>query len=136
MPRAISQAATEFSKVTPGDMSVNGPALWASKARSPNPGLASVLAWNGTDANHFLNVIQSSDSVDYGGKVTLPETSATRLAVAGEGLPTTIVVAWTGTGAQHHINLLCQGTTCTPSTDILLSRPYRVPRPTCPSPGA
>jgi beta-N-acetylhexosaminidase len=109
---AISQAATESSKVTLGDTSVDAPALWTSDASAPNLGLASVLAWTGTNANHSLNVMQSSDGVNYGGKVTFSESSATRPAVAAVGPQATIVLAWTGLDANHSLNLLCQGPAC------------------------
>lgn len=111
-PRIASQAATEQSKVTLGDTSIDGPALWTSNASAPNLGLASVLAWTGTNAGHSLNVMQSSDGVTYGGKVTFAESSASRPAVAVQGPPTTIVLAWTGTDINHTLNLLCQGPAC------------------------
>lgn len=112
-PRAARQAASESRKVTLGDTSADGPALWTSNPGAPNLGLAAVLAWNGTDTYHSLNIMQSGDGVHFGGKVTFfGETSATRPAVAAMGPPTTIVVAWTGTDARRRLNLLCQGAAC------------------------
>ncbi|HKT37890.1 MAG TPA: hypothetical protein VJR48_05925 [Ktedonobacterales bacterium] len=52
-----SLAPVERSKITLGEMSVDGPALWTSNPGAPRLGLASVLAWTGTDANHSLNVL-------------------------------------------------------------------------------
>lgn len=105
-------ATSELSKVTLGDTTIDGPALWTSNASTPNLSLASVLAWTGTDPNHSLNVMQSSDGVHYGGKVTFNESSASRPAIAVEGPPTTIVLAWTGIDPNHSLNLLCQGAAC------------------------
>ncbi|WIG61003.1 MAG: Beta-hexosaminidase [Ktedonobacterales bacterium] len=110
--RTASGAAVEQSKVILRDTSSDGPALWTSNPSTPHLGLASVLAWIGTDAGHSLNIMQSSDGVTYGGKVTFAESSATRPAVAAQGPPTTIVLAWTGTDANHSLNLLCQGSAC------------------------
>lgn len=111
-PRAASEASVEQSKVVLGDTSIDGPALWTSNPGAPNLGLASVLAWTGTDAGHSLNIMRSSDGVTYGGKVTFAENSATRPAVAVQGPPTTIVLAWTGVDAGRSLNLLCQGAAC------------------------
>ena len=111
-PRIASQAPAMQSKVILGDSSIDGPALWTSNADAPNLGLASVLAWTGTDARHSLNILKSSDGVTYGGKVTFAESSATRPAVAAIGAPPTVVLAWTGTDVHHSLNLLCQGTAC------------------------
>ncbi len=111
-PRIPTQAPTMQSKVTLGDTSVDGPALWTSNAGAPNLGFASILAWTGTDARHSLNILQSSDGVTYGKKATFAESSATRPAVAAIGTPPTIVLAWTGTDINHSLNLLCRGAAC------------------------
>ena len=110
-----SLAPVERSKITLGEMSVDGPALWTSNPGAPRLGLASVLAWTGTDPNHSLNVLESSDGLTYGDKLTFAESSATRPAVAAIGAPPSIVLAWTGTDANHSLNLLCRGTACGPS---------------------
>ena len=110
--QAISAAPVERGKITLGDTSIDGPALWTSNASGPNLGLASALAWVGTDANHSLNVMQSSDGVTYGGKLTFAESSNWRPAVVAVGTPPSIVLAWTGTDPNHSLNLLCRGTAC------------------------
>lgn len=111
-PRAATQAPAEASKVVLGDTGIDGPALWTSNPGAPTPSRASVLAWTGSDAGHSLNIMQSSDGVTYGGKVTFAESSDYRPAVAAQGTPTTVVLAWTGTDPSHSLNLLCQGPAC------------------------
>jgi beta-N-acetylhexosaminidase len=96
----------EKSKIVLGDTSIDAPALWTSNPGTPNLGLASVIAWTGTDPSHHLNVMQSSDGITYGGKIVINETSATHPAVAVQGPPTTIVLAWTGTDSSRTLNLL------------------------------
>ena len=107
-----AETPAEQRKVVLGDSSIDGPALWTSNASAPNLGLASVLAWTGTNWQHSLNIMESSDGVHYGGKVTFAENSATRPAVAAQGTPTTVVLAWTGTNSVHSLNLLCRGPAC------------------------
>lgn len=107
-----SAAVAEQSKVVLADTSIDGPALWTSNSGAPNLGLASVIAWTGTDAGHSLNLMESSDGVRYGGKITFAESSATRPAVAAQGPPTTIVLAWTGMDSNHTLNLICLGPAC------------------------
>ncbi|MFI5278572.1 MAG: hypothetical protein ACHQ1E_14960, partial [Ktedonobacterales bacterium] len=116
---AASQAPVERGKVTLADTSVDGPALWTSNASAPNLGLASALAWTGTDANHSLNVMVSSDGMTYGGKLTFAESSDSRPAVVAVGAPPSIVLAWTGTDPNHSLNLLCRGTACGSSLSSL-----------------
>jgi beta-N-acetylhexosaminidase len=111
-PRAASAAVIEQSKEILSDRSIDGPALWTSDPKTPNLGLASVLAWNGTDTKHSLNIMRSSDGVTYGGKFTFNEGSNNRPAVAVQGPPTTIVLAWIGTNSSNSLNLLCQGPAC------------------------
>jgi beta-N-acetylhexosaminidase len=110
--RNSTQAATMASKVTLGDTSADGPALWTNNASAPSLGLASVVAWNGTDSSHLLNVMLSSDGAHYGGKITFGEYSAVRPAVVAKGAPATILLAWLGADALHHLNLLCDGPAC------------------------
>lgn len=116
---AASAAPVERGKITLADTSVDGPALWTSNASAPNLGLASALAWTGTDANHSLNVMESSDGMTYGGKLTFAESSNSRPAVVATGTPPSIVLAWTGTDLNHSLNLLCRGTACGSSMNSL-----------------
>ena len=109
-PRVASEASAVQNIVTLGDSSIAGPALWTSNPSGAKPALASVLAWTGTDPGHSLNIMQSSDGIHYGGKVTFAESSNSRPAVAVQA--TTIVLAWTGTDTNHSLNLLCQGAAC------------------------
>jgi hypothetical protein len=99
-----SAAATVLNVEQLGDTSIDGPDVWTSNPGSPNVGLASVLAWTGTNSAHSLNILQSSDGVTYGGKVTFGESAISRPAVAVQGPPTTIVLAWTGADSNHSLN--------------------------------
>src|SRR5579862_7436116 len=59
--QATSSAPQISSKVTLGDASIDGPALWTSNPSGSSSGVASVLAWTGTDPSHSLNLMPSSD---------------------------------------------------------------------------
>lgn len=93
----------EQTKVVLGETSIDGPAI-------ANMGNGTVLAWTGTDALHHLNIMTSTDGLNYSNKHILPETSLWRPAilfiVGGRGLPYgTIALAWTGTDPAHTLNL-------------------------------
>ncbi len=103
-PQATFGPPMEGTKVTLADTSIDGPALM----RTYSP--ATVIAWTGRDAAHHLNLMTSSDGLQYGNKITLPETSLWRPAIAfidtGRGAPYyTILLAWTGTDKAHTLNL-------------------------------
>lgn len=102
--QATYGAPKEGAKVTLADTSIDGPAIMATY--SP----ATVIAWSGTDSLHHLNLMTSSDGLHYGNKITLPDYSPWRPAVAfidsGRGAPYgTIALAWTGADARHSLNL-------------------------------
>ena len=97
-------APKEGPKVTLGDTSIDGPAI----VTTYRP--ATVLAWTGTDSQHHLNLMTSSDGLQYGHKHILAETSLWRPALAfidsGRGDPYgTIVLAWTGNDRNHTLNI-------------------------------
>lgn len=103
-PGVVYGPPAEGTKVTLGDTSIDGPAL----VRTYSP--KTMLAWTGTDPDHHLNVMFSSDGLHYSDKHILPETSLWRPALAfidsGRGDPYfTIVLAWTGTDQAHTLNL-------------------------------
>jgi hypothetical protein len=103
-PRTAFGPPTEGTKVILDDTSIDGPAIATTYAP------ATALAWVGTDANHHLNIMTSSDGLHYGNKHILPELSLWRPAIAfvdsGRGAPYgTIVLAWTGTDANHTLNV-------------------------------
>jgi beta-N-acetylhexosaminidase len=102
----------EQSKITLPEMSADGPALWSSNPSTPQLGAVSILAWTGTDPNHSLNIMQSSDGRTFGGKVTFNESAQGHPAVVAITPPTTVVLAWIGTDPNHSLNLLCQGPGC------------------------
>lgn len=98
---------TEGTKVVLPEISIDGPALWASNVTTS---IKSIMAWTGTDAAHHLNVMTSTDGLTYTNKHILPEVSLWRPAVlfnvSGRGEPYgTIIVAWTGTDAAHTLNV-------------------------------
>lgn len=103
-PQATFGAPKEGVKMILGDTSIDGPAIM--RMYSPD----TALAWTGTDPEHHLNLMTSSDGLHYGNKHILPETSLWRPAIAfvdsGRGEPYgTIVLAWTGTDAKHTLNV-------------------------------
>lgn len=102
--RVTAGAPKLGAKVVLPDTSIDGPAIMMTYAP------ATVLAWTGTDSAHHINLMTSSDGLHYGHKITLPETSLWRPAIAfidtGRGAPYgTIVLAWTGTDPNHTLNL-------------------------------
>ncbi|HEX9037531.1 MAG TPA: hypothetical protein VF808_11130 [Ktedonobacterales bacterium] len=103
-PSATYGPPKEGTKVVLADTSIDGPAIMATYAPE------TVLAWTGTDSGRHINLMTSSDGLHYGNKITLPESSLWRPAIAfidsGRGAPYgTIVLAWTGTDAKHTLNI-------------------------------
>ncbi len=102
-PAVVFGPPAEGAKVTLDDTSIGGPALFTNPTGSPR----AILAWTGTDAEHHLNFMTSSDGLHYTNKHTLVETSPYRPAVAfdSSGRAGFIVVAWTGRDAAHSLNV-------------------------------
>jgi hypothetical protein len=103
-PQATYGAPKEGAKVILADTSIDGPAIaWAS------PG--TFIAWTGTDAQHHINLMTSTDGLHYSNKHILPEMSLWRPAIAFIGSQRTVpfegtlVLAWTGTDIHHTLNL-------------------------------
>ncbi len=115
-PSADPPVAPQISsKVVLGDTSVDGPTLWTNNPASGAPASspAAVLGWTGTDAAHHLNLMTSDDGIHYGNKRTLPETSATRPAVAVTA-GGAVAVAWTGMDPGHRLNVLLNAYSTSP----------------------
>jgi hypothetical protein len=86
------------SKVVLGETAIEGPGLITMK------GQALAIAWTGTDWDHHLNVMCSTDGQHFSGKVTLRETSPHGPGFAfGNGRA---FLAWTGTDSLHHLNVI------------------------------
>lgn len=105
-PAVVFGPPAEGAKVTLADTSIDGPALWTSFTGTTR----AVIAWTGTDPQHHLNFMTSSDGLHYGNKHILSYTSLWRPAVAynvsGRGEPYgTIVLAWTSASAPHTLNV-------------------------------
>lgn len=102
-PSVVFGPPAEGRKVTLGDTSIGGPALFTNPTGSPR----AILAWTGTDAEHHLNYLTSSNGLDYINKHTLVETSPYRPAVSWDstGRAGFIVIAWTGRDAAHTLNV-------------------------------
>lgn len=107
-PNVVFGPPAEGTKVTLwGETSVDGPALWTSFTHGS---IASVLAWTGTDSQHHLNFVTSSDGLHYANKHTIAETSPWRPAVVynlslrGEPYGQ-IILAWAGTDPAHTLNV-------------------------------
>ena len=98
---ALSASQVEITKVTLGDTSVDGPALWTA----PSGAVRGVLAWTGTDSAHRLNVMTTSIGTTFGSKVTLADTSPLRPAVARTASGK-VAIAWVGSDTSHTLNVL------------------------------
>jgi len=82
-------------KVVLPETDLQGPAL----ASGHNAAL--YAAWTGTDSDHHLNVVFSMDGRQFGGKVTLGETSFHSPALAYSGH--SLFLAWTGTDRRLNV---------------------------------
>src|SRR5205085_8948258 len=71
------------------------------------------LLWRGTDAQHTLNVLQSPDGANFGGKVTLGDTSDFHPAL---DRPHDFRLVWTGRDAGQHLNVLSTPALKTPGS--------------------
>lgn len=103
-PATVFGRPHEVSKVTLSDTSIDGPALWTS----PSGAIRSAIAWTGTDVAHHLNIMYSSDGVQYTNKRVLNETSLFRPAVmmVSSDAGSSVLMAWVGTDAHHSLNVL------------------------------
>jgi hypothetical protein len=91
-------------KVTLGETALGGPVMINRNDQDL------VLGWSGTDNPSHLNVVFSSDGLNWGNKVTIPnETTANALALAFEGFAPSngrTFIAWTGTDSAHSLNVM------------------------------
>ncbi|HEX8996256.1 MAG TPA: polysaccharide deacetylase family protein [Ktedonobacterales bacterium] len=101
---AAANVPAVTSKITLGDTSITGPALWTSSSGS----VRGLLAWTGSDSAHHLNLLSSGDAVNWGGKATLSDTSPFHPAVArtGPNASDQAVLAWTGSDPNQSLNVL------------------------------
>jgi hypothetical protein len=107
------QAVTLSHKVTLwGETSIDGPALASFFDNFEGLGSVTIIGWTGTDTQHHLNLIRSSDGPANGvthfkDKLILKDTSFVRPAVVYVPGPLEVtVVAWTGTDAAHTLNVI------------------------------
>lgn len=91
-------------KVTLGETALGGPAMINRNDHDL------VLGWSGTDNPSHLNVIISSDGLNWANKVTIPnETTPNAVALAFDGsAPPTgrTFIGWTGTDGAHSLNVM------------------------------
>ncbi len=101
---AALNAPTEGPKLTLGQTSIDGPALWTASAGA----VRAVMSWTGTDPTHHLNLLSSADGVTWDSKVVLSETSPFRpgLTRAGSNSGDSVVLAWAGSDPNRSLNLL------------------------------
>jgi hypothetical protein len=99
-------------KVTLRESSIDGPALSSGMDNFEGVHFFTTIAWTGTDAQHHLNLIQSTDDpangvTHFSNKKTLGETSFVRPAVVqfGGGLGNS-ALAWAGTDQAHTLNFM------------------------------
>jgi len=87
----------------------DGPALWTSgdAAFTPQDNTASaILAWTGTNSQHFINLMTSRDGLDYGNKLTLDVSALARpaITIVREGGFDKTVVAFTA--SDRHLTVI------------------------------
>lgn len=93
-------------KQTFNELATDGPALWTAPTSESNVP-AAALAWTGTDSNHSLNVMLSTNGTSFGQKVTLSESTFTRPAILVVPQPSgyKVAIAWVGTDPGHSLNI-------------------------------
>lgn len=98
--------------MTLGESSIDGPAFASITDSFEGVRFTTTLGWTGTDPQHHLNLLQSTDDpatgvTHFGHKLTLGETSFARPALVqfGSGIGGT-AVAWAGTDAAHTLNVM------------------------------
>lgn len=105
-PATVFGPPKELSKVTLGDYSIDGPALWTSATGS----IRAELGWvgGGGDTGHHINLMTSSDGIHWGNQVTLSDMSASRpgLTRYSAAANDNVVLGWTGTDVNHSLNVL------------------------------
>lgn len=88
-------------KVTLGETALGGPAMINRNE------VDMVLGWSGTDNPSHLNVIVSSDGLNWGGKVTIPnETTPNAVTLAFDSNANRAFIGWTGTDFAHSLNVM------------------------------
>jgi hypothetical protein len=110
---AAPQAVTLTNKVTLwGETSIDGPALASITDNFEGVHHITTIGWTGTDTEHHLNLMQSTDNpalgpLHFGNKDTLLDTSIARPAVVqfGGGIGGT-AIAWVGTNEGHSLNVV------------------------------
>jgi hypothetical protein len=95
---------TELSKIVLDETSINAPGFYGNAQISSK----TVIAWAGTDPDHHLNVMTSTDGLDYGSKVILNDLSANRPGVVrmSDAAGGAVAIAWRGTDAAHRLNVM------------------------------
>lgn len=88
-------------KVTLAESALGGPAMINRSDRD------FVLGWSGTDSPSHLNVIVSTDGLNWVNKVTIPnESTPNALALAFDGSAGRTFIGWTGTDSAHSLNVM------------------------------
>lgn len=88
-------------KTTLGETALGGPAM----INRNNTDL--VLGWTGTDNPSHLNVIFSTDGLNWVNKVTIPnETTPNAVALAFDPAANRTFIAWTGRDSSHSLNVM------------------------------
>jgi hypothetical protein len=105
-PAVVFSPPIEGTKVTLPETSPNGASLWTSFTGTTR----AVIAWNGTDAQHHLNYMTSTDGLNYTNKHTLSYTSpwqpAVALNVSARGEPYgNIILVWASASAPHALQV-------------------------------
>lgn len=105
-PAVVFGPPTEGTKVTLAETSIDGAALWTSFTGT----MRAIIAWTGTDPQHHLNYMTSSDGLHFTHKHTLPYTSLWRPTVlfnaSLRGEPYgNIILAWTSASVPHAVNV-------------------------------
>jgi hypothetical protein len=88
-------------KVTLGETALGGPAMIDRNE------VDFVLGWSGTDDPSHLNVILSTDGLNWGNKFTIPnETTPNAVTLAFDGSTNRTFIGWTGTDFFHSLNVM------------------------------
>jgi hypothetical protein len=103
-------SATPIQSVNSGQFSTTAPGLWTD-ATDPAPSSSAphaAVAWVGTNGSHSLNVMLSTNGLNYGSKITLSQSSDISPAVLVNWVnnQAVVTIAWVGTSSSQSLYVL------------------------------
>lgn len=103
-------STTPITSVTSSQFSLATPGFWTDVTDPAPNGSAphAAVAWVGVNSGHSLNVMTSTDGLNYGSKITLSQSSNISPAVLVTWVngKAVVTIAWVGTNSGHWLYVL------------------------------